>query len=167
MVSAYAVRKLSEARLVSDELEERRWTIHRHKLRGEPPDIWNRYFFWETFDLESSTKESMTTVRLCNQIIHSWIWTTDFSEAGSFRGIYVASDRERRKCLYRVEIEVLIRLFDAVGREEIGSMTMATDANGERQWVQVKAMSPDELARITGEVAPFAGGAAGAGLDLK
>jgi hypothetical protein len=145
MVSAYAVRKLIEARKVSDELSAQTWPVRRHGLRGAAPDAWNRHEVEEVFDLEKSLGERLASAELCNQIIHSWIWAPYWTwapeayERDLLAGIYVASDRKRRECLYSIDIDVVIELFRSVGSEEVVRTVMGPDANSEWRILRVQA----------------------------
>lgn len=137
MVSAYAVRKLCEARKVSDELSSRKWAVSQHVLVGRPPDLWSRFEPWEHYDFESSNDVDLGLTELCNQIIHSWVWMISATTLGKFDGVYVSSDRQRRRCLYFIHVDELIRLFKAVGAEHIVEFTMRRDDNGEMQYTRI------------------------------
>jgi hypothetical protein len=136
MTSAYAVRKLIEARKVSDELSAQRVVVKRHPLIGRAPDIWDRYEFWKHYDLEHGTNAELTLETFCNQIIHSWVWSLSATDPGNeFDGIFVSSDRNRRSCLYFISIQTLIKVFRAVGSEDIVYSQMQRDEHGEMQWI--------------------------------
>lgn len=138
MVSAYAVRKLNEARKISDALAARRWAIVEHRLINRPPDLRSRFQPWEYYDLESGNGITLDMTGLCNQIIHSWIWMISATMDNEFDGIFVSSDRQRRRSLYFMHVDVLIALFREVGNEDIVETTMARDSNGETQYISIK-----------------------------
>jgi hypothetical protein len=137
MTSAYAIRKLHEARKISDQLARRKLNVKRFKLVGKVLDHWSREF-WESFDLESPTETQVSLTFLCNQIIHSFAWIISATEEGElFDGVFVSSDRERRRFLYFIHVDLLIGLFREVGEEDIVEMSMSADENGERYIAQV------------------------------
>ncbi|WP_041784155.1 hypothetical protein [Micromonospora sp. L5] len=145
MISAYAVRKLSEAGRLSRILRGTPIKVTRYELVGQVCDQWHTEF-WESFDMESPTTVNLSIADLCNQIIHSFVWRISVTEVGSlFDGIYVSSDRQRRKFLYFVSAEVLIHLFREVGEEDIVEYALRADAKGERYIVD--AISAKDVAR--------------------
>jgi hypothetical protein len=153
MVSAYAIRKLNEARRISDRLAAERLRVQRHELVGRVLDHWV-YEFWESFDLEKSTTVELTLTALCNQIIHSFVWRISATEEDElFDGIFVSSDRDRRKCLYFIGVDLLIGLLRDVGSEDIVEFAFRADANGERYITDVVS------ARDRESVEPRDGGA--------
>jgi hypothetical protein len=54
-----------------------------------------------------------------------------------FDGIFVSSDRERRKYLYFIGADLLIRLFREIGEEDIVEIAMSANSSGERYISQV------------------------------
>jgi hypothetical protein len=143
MVSAYAVRRLHEAHKVSDALAARQWAIVEHRLIDRAPDLWGRFEPWEYYDFESSHDVELDLTRLCNQIIHSWVWMISATTNGEFDGIYVSSDRQRRRSLYFMHVDVLVALFRTVGNEDIVEMTMSRDENGEMRYTNIKGQPYD------------------------
>jgi hypothetical protein len=151
MVSAYAVRKLAEAGKLSTRFEARRFTVGVHKLTGKVPDMWSKYAFWELFDVESRQKSEMDLATLYHEIIHSYIFVLNFSETSELIGIFVCSDRSRRRQLYSVSLDTLILIFDHVGTEDIVRSEGWTP-DGERNWtikVSQHDLVEDGLARYT------------------
>ncbi|MEU8870240.1 hypothetical protein AB0D24_03595 [Streptomyces javensis] len=142
MLGAYIVRRLNEARKISDELASREFDVDAHALVGKAPDMLTRSSYWESFDLETITPTKLALPHLCNQIIHSYVWSLSVTETEQLLdGLYVCSDHKRRKILYRIPIDSLIELFACVGAEDIYQISMRADANGERQIVSVKGCS--------------------------
>lgn len=132
MLSAYAVRKLLEARKISDILAARRVPVRQHSLLGRTPDWWNRSSVWENYDLDTGQDQSMSISDFCNQIIHSWNWAISAKERGDFDGVYVSSDRRRSKALYFIDIDVLIELLRDVGSENVAEIEILANEQGER-----------------------------------
>jgi hypothetical protein len=138
MVSAYALRKLHEAHKISDSFASRQLKVTRHELTGKIPDLHGRYSFWEHYDLNSGTDVTVSLATFYNQIIHSWVWALSATEQEElFDGIYVSSDRNRRKSVYFIAVDTLIDVFRSVGVENVAEIAMARDKNGDMQYVQV------------------------------
>jgi hypothetical protein len=137
MLSAYSIRKLNEAKRISDRLRGERVRVQRHELVGRVPDMQNGHRFWEFYDFEHGADVELKMADLCNQIIHSWIWGIAAEEGGGLAGIYVSSDRERRRSVYLVDVDTLTDLFRSIGHEDIVEIEMRRDQNGEMQYTRV------------------------------
>ncbi len=138
MNAAYAVRKLNEAHKISDELAGETVAVRQHLLTGRPVDIWNRYEFYEHYDMEHPKPVRLTLTDFCNQVIHSWVWMLSATEEPPhlFDGIYVSSDRARKRHVNFIPAANLIGLFRAVGLDDIASMQMGRDCNGDMQIIR-------------------------------
>lgn len=144
MVGCYAIRKLHEARKVSDALAAREWEVTRHALTSaRRPDIWARATPWEYSDFPHGTSAMLSITDLCNQVVHSYIWLLSATEAGDFDGIYVASDRQRLSGLFFISVDRFVELFRAVGSEDITYVRMQRDTNGDLQYVGILAREPE------------------------
>ena len=133
MVSAYMIRKLHEAHKVSDALNSAPVHVTAYKLVGSAPELYSDEV--EGFDMEHPEKRTLKLQQLCNQFIHSFVFIHFFGDAErTWEGVGVASDRDRKKNLHYVESIVLIELIRKVAYEDIVSIGMSTDENGERYW---------------------------------
>lgn len=133
MVSAYAIRKLHEARKVSEKVAMAPVPVQRHQLIGRIPDILKTYDL-DAYDFEKVTAATITLRELCNQFIHSYVFVLSAADAGwGLGGLFVASDRERRRVLYHVDAADLIEAFRKVAYEEIVQMEVRLNERGERE----------------------------------
>ena len=57
----------------------------------------------EDYDYEKAEEIKLDLEKLCNKIIHSYIWTIVYSH-GKVYGIAVASDREKAKEIYLLKL---------------------------------------------------------------
>lgn len=138
MMGAYAVRRLKESFKVSDDLARRTWSVEIHDPCGPTPDVHNSHKFWELYDLEKSRKAQLSLASVCNQVIHSWIWGFAAREDEfGLEGIFISSDRQRRKCLYFLPLDTLVELFRSIGEEEIYSVEMKRDETGEMHFTRI------------------------------
>jgi hypothetical protein len=139
MVSAYAIRKLLEARKLSDELQMLNVKATKYRIVGEVPDAWNYYEFYESYDLTSGDATLLPIRKVCNEIIHSWLFVISVTESNNeIDGIFVCSDRTRRSYLYHIEIQTLVQLFTMIGNEAQRSVTMARNKRGEMTIIRVQ-----------------------------
>ena len=137
MNGAYAVRKLNEARKISDELAAETVACRRHTLTGRPVDIWNRHAFYEHYDMEHPESVALALAGFCNQVIHSCVWMLSATEdpPHQFDGIYVSSDRARKRHVYFMPADSLISVFRSVGSDDVALIRMQRDSNGDVQIV--------------------------------
>ena len=121
MNAGYALRRLNEARKISDELAAERVTVQRHNLVRGPVDILSRHEFREHFDMENPQPVDLTLTEFSNQLIHNWVWSLSATESAPHRfdGVWVSSDWASKNCLYFVNAGTLILLFRAVGLDDV------------------------------------------------
>ena len=133
MNAAYAIRKLNEARKISDGMAGERVNARRHALTGRPVDIWNRDEFVEHYDMQHTQLVSLELTEFCNQVIHSWVFMLSATETPPhrFNGVYVSSDRARKKHVDFISTEALIRVIRDVGQDNIMSMRWQRDSSGD------------------------------------
>ena len=143
MTAAYSVRKLIEARKVSDALARKSWPIVRFVRTGPVPDALNSYSYEELFDMSSPAQCSLSTSSITHQIIHSylffpvWEWDDVTLRPKELKSLSFVSDRYRHKYLYSIDIDVLIGLLDEVGDEDVIRTRITADENGERHITEV------------------------------
>jgi hypothetical protein len=140
MISAYSMRRLIDAWKVSDGLSSRNFRVQRFPLLDRAPDFMNKYFFWELFDLDAATVVDLSLGNLCNQIIHSWMWSLSATEQDEFDGIYVSSDRSCSSILYHIPIDQYVAIIRDIGREDIIEKRMERDATGQFKAVWIKGV---------------------------
>ncbi|OZC86451.1 hypothetical protein CH254_18085 [Rhodococcus sp. 06-412-2C] len=140
MVSAYSLRKLIDNYKVSDALAQKQFALERFELidPDEVPDLFGRYSVWEYYDLEDPVKTVMPLAKVCNQIVHSWLWMLSSKEEdGAFDGLYVSSDTARKKWLYRIPIDDYIAVCREIGEEYVYSKTMTYGPGGYTGYTQI------------------------------
>jgi hypothetical protein len=77
---------------------------------------------------------------LCNQVIHSWLFVLSFTEIDRrFDGVFIASDKQRRRSLYFVEIDVIVGMFRTVAEQPVVSMKLERNADGEMSYTRLLA----------------------------
>lgn len=72
--------------------------------------------FAEAFDLTKATSEQIALRDLCNQVIHSYFFSSWIGPDGHLRGAFCCSDKQKNRKVYRVGIEQAIALLEAIGR---------------------------------------------------
>jgi hypothetical protein len=119
MVGFFFVRKLIESRKLSRDFADRRIPAFSYPAKGEHIHLMNvRRDLDELFDMEAPTKVSMKVEDLANQLIHSYVFYLSIEEAGSLRGILVASDRIRNRELLEISARDIVKIFDLAAKGE-------------------------------------------------
>jgi hypothetical protein len=90
-------------------------TFRRNKQRLSPvswPEV------WEYFDLTKPSDENLGVRELCNQIIHSHFFSLWLGPDRALRGIFFCSDRYKDRKVYRIDISVIVELFERIASSD-------------------------------------------------
>lgn len=119
-ISFYSIRKLFDTLKVSDRIKRATTELEWHPNRNAV-----HHMNWEhlelLYDMSTSKKEVRDVVFLCNQFVHSFVFSP-YEENGRIGGFFVSSDRDRNKKLYRVRLKQVVTLFRLVGRDYPASL---------------------------------------------
>ncbi len=66
--------------------------VEPFELIGRTPDWLSRYEIGKSYDLGNGRRQTLSIVKLCHQIVHSFIFTFSVDSTGLFDGVYVTSD---------------------------------------------------------------------------
>lgn len=102
MLSAYMIRKLVEARKLSDSLCAKRFAFKTYPSSGSLITSMNWQKIDRHFDLNRSTTKERTWKVLINQIIHSYIFMLCGDDEEVVSGFLVSSDQQKQSYLYGV-----------------------------------------------------------------
>lgn len=135
MIGCFMVRRLIEAEIVSTLLSKK--PIH---LQGYPfdaerlPDIMNWHHIERHYDVKTKRSVTLPVIELCNQIMHSYIFTPVLDEeTNSLQSLLFTSDRKRGALLFEIEALRLAELFEEFADNyPVGSHSIR-DEDG--QWV--------------------------------
>jgi hypothetical protein len=115
-IGFYSIRKLLDTFKVSSGTRREAYSLVWSPRIGRPD-----YFSWhrleEHFDLGTQNEETRDLVFLCNQFVHSFIFTVVTDEKNSLAGVFVASDKTRNEKLYFVAASQILLAFRTVGRD--------------------------------------------------
>lgn len=78
---------------------------------------WDRWQWWEHYDVEHPTRHRVTIKQLVNQIIHSYIFFETEFEPG-VPSLIFTSDYDRSKALLSINLTVFISLMRLVAEDE-------------------------------------------------
>ena len=127
MLGFYAVRKLVEAKKLSDDIATQNMRIIIHPWKGEAVTRRNRFDYSELYDLSQRRTVARSLTFICNQVVHSYLFALSFDESRRFSGILVASDRERHQALYFIQSQQIVDLFEQIGNDYPDEMILEFD----------------------------------------
>ena len=119
MVGMFTIRRLIEAAKTSSLLPRERVSFGMHPLTGRVPGIFDRWAYWEYYEMDSKRQTELTVRELVSLFIHSFV--LEFypeSEHGPAM-IRVVSERDRPKWLYSISFARVAALFRRVGNEDV------------------------------------------------
>ncbi|MET3367236.1 UNVERIFIED_CONTAM: hypothetical protein ABIE34_000457 [Jeotgalibacillus campisalis] len=163
MMAGYAIRRLLEARKVSDSLAAKQIPIVRHQRTGPMPDFYNRDGIDVIYDLDNPIRDQVTLAHLANQIIHSYVLVISCDEIEApygepdgievegtylFNGYYLASEKERTTHVYFLDASTLIAVCRSIAVEDIVAIDMRRDGEGIAHITRVVASTDPEWAEI-------------------
>jgi hypothetical protein len=114
--AAYAVRKLLEAKKLSTSITDTVVVVKTYPRTSTQMDHMNWHHLGTHFDFERPTHGELRVGELCNQFIHSYVFSEWFEgEPARLSGLLFTSDRKRKSVLYHVQIAELVRLLRRIG----------------------------------------------------
>ncbi len=128
MLGFYSIRKLIESKKLTDGAVKRPIAITSYSATGVIPDLLNRHDIEQLYDLAKPARRDVTLPRLCNQFIHSYIFTLLLDEENKLSAVLVASDRQRYEALLEVPVTTIAAIFEAVGKDKVNRMKWEFDS---------------------------------------
>jgi hypothetical protein len=128
MITAYQIRKLIEAHKVSNAVAEMKLPVIEYFKNIKNVTFMNWHRLNELYDLEQNREIEIKIIKLCNLIIHSYIFIPHLSSnTGPFIGMFISSDKTRNKCLYYLELKKWIEYLDFISNDYPNSCSMVFD----------------------------------------
>ena len=121
--NALFVRRLLETPKVATALRDREMQVISHPWSGEGVDDVNCHRIDRKYQLNNAVLKSTSARMLCDQIIHSFVWTwlTDECESKLY-GFAVSSDRKRESELFVIDMERFIAYAQEVANSNPSEM---------------------------------------------
>lgn len=112
-LGCYAIRKLKESSLLSNEICGFNTTLISHPIRvgfvAKVDDKWTK-----KYNFGKSENQELALERLCNQFIHSKIYSPFVPEGLGCMGFFFASDKQCNKHVDYVQLIKIVSLFLSV-----------------------------------------------------
>jgi len=124
MLTFFCIRKLIEVKKLTDACERNRIVAHRFPNRGGRSDFMSLIEFHKVYDMSSGDRMNLTIGFVSNQLIHSYFIFAVFSRRHRLNGVWVTSDFERCKALYRIPLDSLVAAIRAVAADQIRRLRM-------------------------------------------
>jgi hypothetical protein len=128
MVGFYSIRKLAEAKVLSDSTVGTPITLRLFPPRGKRVTRMNWHRIEELYRLDAGSRAHSNLVELCHQFVHSYVFVPSFNEKGKLEGVFFASDRARNAGLRHLQIAPIARLFERAGSDYPNEVRMTFDA---------------------------------------
>jgi hypothetical protein len=116
-VAFYSIRKLMDAKKLSDATEVMPVNVTIYPSKGKAVTIYNWEKIDKLYDLEAKNLSQRDLRFICNQIIHSYVFMPEIDENGVFQAIVFCSDRERNANLFGIGADDLIKALRVVGKD--------------------------------------------------
>jgi hypothetical protein len=117
MLSFYSIRKLGEARKLSNTTVEQPVTLTSFAWLGNAVTIMNWDRVDKLYDFAHPAVVSKDLLFVCHQIVHSYVFMPVVNERSRLEAIWFCSDRFRNECLFGLDLSVLIELLEQVGND--------------------------------------------------
>lgn len=137
MLGFYSVRKLKEARKISDRLHKLMIPLNEFKPTGKHIRYNNRIFLEEIYKMNEPKATKKPLEYICNQIVHSFIFTPGFNEEGFLEDIFFASDDKKDQVMYSIKIEDIASIFEHVGNNYPARYTFTYDSRRNHEIIRV------------------------------
>lgn len=117
LLGFYSIRKLTEADMLSCTTVDQQVEVTSFPWAGKPVTKLNCHRIDELYNLEDGQLAQKPLRAICNQFIHSYVFTPCFDASERLNGILVTSDRARMQSLFLVSVIRVIELFEQAGRD--------------------------------------------------
>lgn len=118
LYSAVITRKLIESNKLSDSIDQYEFNVFCHKPRRNV-DRLHRWVEDGDYEWDPTKKVSVLGKKLCNALIHSYVYSIYFDNNHYLDGFFVSSDYDRNKILYQVNLADWIDYITLVSEDDI------------------------------------------------
>jgi hypothetical protein len=129
LIAFFCIRKLIESKKLTDECANQNLKIIEYPWNGRRVDLMNRHRLEELYNVDSGTRSSVSLSFAANQMIHSFILMTVFSEGGTPFGLLMSSDFEKNRRLVEIELISLVGAIHSVCRDRVSRTTDQRNSN--------------------------------------
>lgn len=134
--SAFVIRKLAEAKKLSDEFEGERFRVGRYPATepGGLQDFMNAHRIESHYDLRKAQARTVAPLWIASQLVHSFSFMPEVDDDGRPQGLYFNSDRSRRSSLFYIAWEEFERLILLVCADGVVAMRFDRMSGELQKW---------------------------------
>lgn len=147
MLAFYSIRKLIEAAKVATATSTMDIAVEQYPWKGKRVTRLNWHKLDELYDFDSRVTARISLQRICNQIVHSYVFAIAHSDSGGFGGFLFVSDREKNRHLHFLDVDSAIALFEHVGRDYPNEVRMILNSETDDYEVTAITHRDGELAK--------------------
>jgi hypothetical protein len=138
MLGFYGVRKLRDSHKISDHLRHRFVPLAEFDPTGKAIDLWSRTEIDEIYEMGTPRETKKPLEFVCNQIIHSYIFTPGFNERRFLEDLFFASDKQKDRGMFCIKIDQIVSIFEDVGNNDPSYFFMTRGQSGGREVIDIK-----------------------------
>lgn len=116
MICAFMLRALIERNRFSSKVTKRSLKVYRYACL-KSVNNWNFTDIEDLYDLKNENITHMKLLDVCNQLIHSGAIFAYRDESRNWDGVYVCSDYERNKFIFRISLSEIIAVLKIAHRD--------------------------------------------------
>jgi len=128
MLAFYSIRKLIDAAKVATATRTMEIAVEQYPWKGKPVTRLNWHKLDELYDFDAEVAARIPLQRICNQMVHSYVFAMAHSDSGGLGGFLFVSDRDKHRHLHVLDIDEAIALFEHVGRDYPNELRMVLNS---------------------------------------
>jgi len=127
IISFFCIRKLIEADKVSNKSKQYRADVFCYAPKDKKITKMNQWDIDDIYDLQNEKSVRRNILFLANQLIHSSTLYAYRESDRNWGGVYVCSDFERDRTIYRIPVQEIIKILKLVGTDYPSMLEMTWD----------------------------------------
>jgi hypothetical protein len=143
MLGFYSIRKLIEAKKLSDSVVNQSITASAYTWKGQPVNRIGWLDIDKFYNLDAPQTITKNLLFFCHQFVHSYIFLEYFNDEHNLDGVFVSSDRERDQVLYSLELNKIIEIFEQVGNDYPTNIVLTYNSKKQDYEVKSRVQSAD------------------------
>ena len=147
MLAFYSIRKLIEAAKVATATSTMEIAVEQYPWKGKRVTRLNWHKLDELYDFDSRVTARIPLQRICNQMVHSYVFAIVHSDSGGLGGFLFVSDRDKHRHLHFLDVDEAIALFEHVCRDYPNEARMVL--NSKTGDYEVTAITHKKVTKIT------------------
>lgn len=115
MISSFMIRKLFDSNKIDKQIESKEIEVIYYESNGKEINWLKSSYPERFFKIETPISKKILIRDICNQIIHSYIFTLILNETNQLNSFWFVSDFNKFKYLIEIKLTEYIELVDFIG----------------------------------------------------